>query len=350
MNLLKIGEFLRELRKEKNMSQDVLAEKMHVDRANVSRWENGKTQIPTDKLKILSEIFEVPIDEILSGEKTTKTNKLEHNNIVISFISDIDGKIKKFKLLSFLLTVLIFILLIIFLTYYFIETYNTERIYKITSKSDNYEVLNGILFVTREQSYLKIGAVNGKIEIIELFLRNNDTDILLYSGSSDNIVVDFTGYNAGLNINTISDFENNLYMIVGEEKINLEITQQYVNDNFILKNIDTIKKSDNVLSNLNSDIPSKILSAFNCDDEICFLKNSDFKITYDIKSKIINIVLDNYKFMIDYTINTDFFNYSSKNMSFSVSNGVTQCYSSSCKTSNKIYEKYYHNLIKKYIE
>lgn len=54
MNLLKIGEFLRELRKEKNMSQDVLAEKMHVDRANVSRWENGKTQIPTDKLKILS--------------------------------------------------------------------------------------------------------------------------------------------------------------------------------------------------------------------------------------------------------------------------------------------------------
>lgn len=54
--------------------------------------------------------------------------------------------------------------------------------------------------------------------------------------------------------------------------------------------------------------------------------------------------------MIDYTINTDFFNYSSKNMSFSVSNGVTQCYSSSCKTSNKIYEKYYHNLIKKYIE
>ena len=41
MDLVKIGEFIKELRKEKNITQDELAEKFYVSRRTVSRWETG---------------------------------------------------------------------------------------------------------------------------------------------------------------------------------------------------------------------------------------------------------------------------------------------------------------------
>ena len=41
MNLIKIGEFLQELRKEKGLTQEQLAEKVGVARRTVSRWETG---------------------------------------------------------------------------------------------------------------------------------------------------------------------------------------------------------------------------------------------------------------------------------------------------------------------
>ena len=41
MNLIKIGEFLQELRKDKGLTQEQLAEKVGVARRTVSRWETG---------------------------------------------------------------------------------------------------------------------------------------------------------------------------------------------------------------------------------------------------------------------------------------------------------------------
>ncbi len=41
MNQIKIGEFLKELRKEKGLTQEQIAEKLNVSRRTVSRWETG---------------------------------------------------------------------------------------------------------------------------------------------------------------------------------------------------------------------------------------------------------------------------------------------------------------------
>ena len=46
-----------ELRTQKGMSQDELAEKVFVSRQAVSRWENGETVPNTETLKLLSEVF-----------------------------------------------------------------------------------------------------------------------------------------------------------------------------------------------------------------------------------------------------------------------------------------------------
>ena len=44
MNQIKIGEFLKELRKEKGLTQEQFAEQFNVSRRSVSRWETGVSQ------------------------------------------------------------------------------------------------------------------------------------------------------------------------------------------------------------------------------------------------------------------------------------------------------------------
>ncbi len=59
------GEKLYKLRKEQNLSQEALAEKVNATRQAVSRWENGQGFPETEKLLILSSLFQVSLDYLL---------------------------------------------------------------------------------------------------------------------------------------------------------------------------------------------------------------------------------------------------------------------------------------------
>ena len=67
MDMQKVGTFLAELRKERNLTQDELGEKIGVTNKTVSRWENGNYLPPAEILQILSELYDVSINELLSG-------------------------------------------------------------------------------------------------------------------------------------------------------------------------------------------------------------------------------------------------------------------------------------------
>ena len=69
MDLVKMGVFLKELRKEKNITQEQLAEKMGVARRTVSRWETGANMPDMDILIDISDFYEVDLREILDGER-----------------------------------------------------------------------------------------------------------------------------------------------------------------------------------------------------------------------------------------------------------------------------------------
>ena len=58
-----------ELRTQRGMSQDELAERIMVTRQAVSRWENGETVPNTETLKLLSKEFDVSINTLLGSEK-----------------------------------------------------------------------------------------------------------------------------------------------------------------------------------------------------------------------------------------------------------------------------------------
>ncbi len=50
MNQVKIGKFLKELRKQKGLTQEQIAEKFHVSNRTISRWENGNNMPDLDVL------------------------------------------------------------------------------------------------------------------------------------------------------------------------------------------------------------------------------------------------------------------------------------------------------------
>jgi len=73
MNQKKTGEFLKQLRKEKNMTQEQLAEKFYVSGRTVSRWETGNNMPDLGMLVELADFYDVDIRELIDGERKSET-------------------------------------------------------------------------------------------------------------------------------------------------------------------------------------------------------------------------------------------------------------------------------------
>ena len=69
MNPKEIGAFLKQLRSEKGVTQEQLAEILGVSGRTVSRWETGRNLPDLSILVQISEYYQVDIKEILNGER-----------------------------------------------------------------------------------------------------------------------------------------------------------------------------------------------------------------------------------------------------------------------------------------
>ncbi len=78
MDLIRIGGFLAQLRKEQGLTQEQLGEKLGVTNKTVSRWEKGNYLPPVEMLQELSSIYGVSINELLSGQRLTETEYRAH--------------------------------------------------------------------------------------------------------------------------------------------------------------------------------------------------------------------------------------------------------------------------------
>ena len=83
MNQIKIGEFLKELRKEKGLTQEQLAEKLNVSRRTVSRWETGNNLPDLDVLIEMADYYEVDLRELLDGERKSEEMNKEMEETVL---------------------------------------------------------------------------------------------------------------------------------------------------------------------------------------------------------------------------------------------------------------------------
>ncbi len=71
MDLVKIGAFLTQLRKEHDLTQAQLGQKLGVTNKTVSRWETGTYLPPVECLQMMSQLYGITINEILSAQRLT---------------------------------------------------------------------------------------------------------------------------------------------------------------------------------------------------------------------------------------------------------------------------------------
>ena len=68
MNQQAIGKFIAQKRKEKNLTQEQLAEKLGVSNKTISKWENGKCMPDYSVVKNLCEALQITVAELMDGE------------------------------------------------------------------------------------------------------------------------------------------------------------------------------------------------------------------------------------------------------------------------------------------
>lgn len=119
MNQQKIGEFLKQLRKDKGLTQEQLAEHFYVSSRTVSRWETGTNMPDIQTLIEIASFYDVDIREIIDSERKSENMNNETKDTlkkVAEYATEETGKRKKrtriafniFSSLSIFLSVCVF--------------------------------------------------------------------------------------------------------------------------------------------------------------------------------------------------------------------------------------------------
>ncbi len=194
----KIGRFIAELRKEKGMTQQQLSDILYTSRENVSKWERGVNNPSTETIIELTKIFDLSVNELLAGERKSQTNEEVIDNMAVEVLKDGHSKIKK---IFTRFIIIIVALLLMFLTYYFINSYNTLYVYKISAADNDFESNDGIVIFSKNKSYLKLGEIrdvnNTLYDKVEIFYKTKDNkEIIIYKSEGENTtLMSINGYN-----------------------------------------------------------------------------------------------------------------------------------------------------------
>lgn len=83
MNQIAIGRFIAQKRKEKNLTQDQLAEKIVISNKTISKWECGKSMPDYSLIRVLCQELEVEIAELMNGEMSDhRTPQLDNQQLL----------------------------------------------------------------------------------------------------------------------------------------------------------------------------------------------------------------------------------------------------------------------------
>ena len=96
---MEFGEKLQELRKNKGLTQEELAELLYVSRTAISKWESGRGYPNIDSLKEIAKFFQVSIDVLLSGERLIDIAENENKSNMKSICNLFFGIVDLFSLL-----------------------------------------------------------------------------------------------------------------------------------------------------------------------------------------------------------------------------------------------------------
>lgn len=119
MEQQKIGKFIHELRKEKELTQKQLAEQVGVSDKTISKWETGRGIPDTAIMSELCEVLGISINELLSGEKLSVDNyngKAEENMVNLLKDTEQQKEKQKWSKVNIVLN-LLWVLLLVFMIF-----------------------------------------------------------------------------------------------------------------------------------------------------------------------------------------------------------------------------------------
>ena len=184
MNYDEIGKFILKLRKEKGYSQNDLARMIPISRQAISKWERGVTIPDSSTLVRLSEIFEISINELLKGERIQNNTIEELQKTTLDIVDDSVLRTRKLKKKITILIFSLLSLLICFFIYYFINSYNSIKIYYITAESEHFRVNGGLFITTTVRKYYKLDSLKYDtnmyhINNVKLYYKKNNKNRLI---------------------------------------------------------------------------------------------------------------------------------------------------------------------------
>lgn len=108
MDQIKIGAFLKALRKEKGLTQEQLAEKLAVSGRTVSRWETGSNMPDIGMLVVLADFYGVSIPELINGERKSENMNQETRDTAIAMAeySQVTAKSSRRKVIGILFIII----------------------------------------------------------------------------------------------------------------------------------------------------------------------------------------------------------------------------------------------------
>ena len=225
MNQELIGRFIQKLRKEKNMTQEELAEKLGVTNNAISNWENGRRLPDYTIVGFLCKELGITVNDLFNGSiiNEKEINKKTDENI-INMLKHENREKKKYKrniILSIIITIMIVTVSIFLL--YFVNNYNKIKVYSIYGEND-YFTYNATFFKSNikyfffsENLSLSDNAVNKKIKIKSAYVMGSDIHIISSNALLHNRLEENYGYSETFSDEVVDNLDNWTLVINFEE-------------------------------------------------------------------------------------------------------------------------------------
>lgn len=209
----KFANTIYSIRRDRNLTQKDLADLIGVSDRTISKWENGTTVPDLCQIRNICKKLEISPSLLIKSEKKFKDN--------MSFI-----KMKLGKALNYLIHNIFligFIIAFILLLIYFINNFNSVKIYDLKYDGDNIYLNHGYFFQTKTVNILTLENIAlKKIEYepteikLELYtLVNGDKKILYKADNLKNIYIEENKSNTDLlSKDTIENIKRNLYLTI----------------------------------------------------------------------------------------------------------------------------------------
>ena len=311
------------IRQERKLTQKEIGDIIGVSDRTISKWENGTTVPDLCQIRNICKKLEISPSLLIKSEK-----KLSDN---ITNLRRKIGKILNYILHNiFLIT---FILVFMLLLLYFINNYNSIKIYDLKYNSENISFENGYLFKTKVTNILiindikinkiKYNPIDTKVKLYTLV--NGDKKIIYTSENLNNIYIEENKSGADLlSKDVIESIKQNLYLLIettdennNEYNYECQITfkEKYNNNKLLYKSyiknnsVDTLgfpfdnlidsqkinNKSTKVMSKNNNNTNNLTSLGYEYDKEndVYFKVDENTKIEYQVKTK--NLVVERKK-------------------------------------------------------